>query len=79
MRKRENVWTCLRKNADGLHKEQLTRARRSTVKKQETHAEGLAANENKERRGRYMRALFARRGAHENCNKASDYYSGRLS
>lgn len=76
MRKRENVWTCLRKNADGLHKEQLTRARRSTVKKQETHAEGLTANENEERRGCDMHALFARRGAQEaeiiNRNKASD-------
>lgn len=79
MRKRENVWTCLKRNADGLHKEQLTRARRSTVKKQETHAEGMGANENEERRGCYMCALFARRGAHEteiiNRNTASDYNS----
>lgn len=64
MRKREKVWTCLRKNADGLHKEQLTRARRSTVKKQEAHAEGSTANESEERRGRYTRLRFLPGEAH---------------
>lgn len=35
------------------------------MKKQEIHAEAIAANESEERWGRYRLALFARRGAHE--------------